>query len=461
VIKIMTTTPAKQIPQDIHMEKVVLCSMILSEKCQYQGTELLITDDFYPTLHKQVFESIKELVSTGKPVDIATVSSKLAAKNSVYQDKSEAIISEIIEFDDIATTADISNHIKILRDHRLNREIITLSQKMNSSAFKNVEPEKILAAVDNHLRSLNDGEGNKGTQKISELVGPCMEVMEEASEKKGLIGIDTGLTELNSYTGGAMPSDLIVIAGRPGSGKTSLALTFMINAWELDQAPSLIFSMEMAKLQLTQRLISMKSGVSIHKLRSGRLSTHERELVAIAAGEVYNMSFFINDMNSITPAKIRSITRRHVEDYGVKQVFVDYLQLMGGGSENRNLEIGAFSRAFKIIAKDFNIPFYELSQLSRAMESGQSIRMPRLSDLRESGAIEQDADVVLFTFRPVLYDKTACSTDANIIIGKQRNGPVGPLDVSFLGSSTRFVDKFDVDDVPDFPDDHRPGPGMD
>lgn len=446
-------------PASLSAERSVLGSSIISEPVLFQAVETLESRDFYSTANRIIFEHLVILVNKGIPVDIITLTDALVKSKKLEQCGAEAYIAELQE--NVATTTNIQHHADILIKHKQARRYIKFANYILMNAYDpETEISDLTNATETALSSISGiGEGKGKTEPLSSIVSPTMDEIEAIHQAKGLTGIDTGLTGLNKRTGGLQKTDLIIIAGRPGSGKTSLALKIAMCCG----VPTLLFSFEMAKNQLAQLLLCKTGQVNILKLRTGIMNNEEYMRIATAAGQINELPIYINDTTSLSTSQIRAEIRSNISRYGIKLVILDYLQLMGKGKENRNQELGEITRSCKLIAKAFNVPFVLLSQLSRENVRGQKVRRPRLSDLRDSGAIENDADMVLFTFRPEQHNPTDENKGlGEIIIGKQRMGPIGDFECEFISKYALWYDKSDDSDVPDWDDNAigQPGPSQ-
>ncbi len=451
----------KQPLYDIHTEKSILCSMILEDSALHMGLEHIKSEEFYASLHRDIFSVISNLTTEEKGVDMTLVYDGLTRVEKHYEINEAHALAVILEYETIATSPNIGEHIKIVKEYAKLRNLETLATKIQKNADQRVSSELIVRATDNFLQTFHGNSSSKGPENFKALLGPSIEVLDDMSQKGGLLGINTGIDKLNTETGGLVNSDFIVIAGRPGSGKTSLLRAICLNAWNLDRAPGLLFSLEMSKTQLMHGFLSMDTEINLAHMRSGRMSGGERARLSKSASRLYEADIYIDDDVGLALPRLRTVAKRAVSRYGVRWIGVDYLQLMEGEGENRNLVLSGISRGLKKLAKSLDIPVIALSQLSRDMEKGHKVRPPRLSDLRESGAIEQDADMVLFCFRPYEYDKSKDPNEAYIIIGKQRQGPVGTIkDVRFLSHCAKWVNK-PPDGEGDFGEDPRPGSSQD
>lgn len=424
------------LPHAIDVEKTVLSSMLISEKALYDGLEQISSSKlFYHTGNQKIFSAITKMVAENKAVDIVTLSDSLEKFGELDAVGGAPYLAELQER--VATTANIEYYVNILVDKANRRKVITGCHNLIAMAGN---PEEEIEDVMSQAVILSDDtefDAQKNSMQNMSAILPQTFAEIEAYTKGQVAGIPTGFKDLDEITGGLGNSDLIIIAARPSMGKTALALSMALHGAKATKKPVALFSLEMSKSQMVQRALCSNAMVNMHQLRAGKLPKREFPKLSVAAGELSGIDIYIDDTPGISPSKIITKCRR-IKNLGA--IFVDYLQLMSSDTkgENRQQEITNISRALKNIAKKFDVPVGCLSQLSRAVESRPNKR-PQLSDLRESGAIEQDADVVMFVYRDEYYNaKTEEPRKAEIIIGKQRNGPVGTINLDFDRQYVKF-----------------------
>jgi len=444
-------------PQSLSTERSVLGSMLINQDVLYEGIAYLKGADFYSSAHRTIFETMRKMVTKKIEVDLITLSNTLSVKGILENIGGDAYLSELTE--EVSTSSIIESYIKILKTTHLQRELITACCGITTAAYEGQEPKKLIHDAE---MSLSEATGiiadHKNIKKLSEILGASMENISDARKHEGITGITSGLPSLDSKTAGFQNSDLIIIASRPSMGKTALAITCALNAWEISGKESLIFSLEMSENQLAQRFLAIQSDVNLHSMKGGTLSGVDFKRLSLSCGPLSEAKIYIDDSFNITVSEIRSKTRRLLALGYVDQIFIDYLGLMQSETkgEKRYREIGIITRALKGIAKDFNIPVILLSQLNRAeKDRGKKERRPILSDLRESGDIEQDADLVIFIYREYEYTgKEEIKNDAELIVAKQRNGPLGKVPVKFKFENAHFVEpepeEPDMFDEPEF-----------
>lgn len=428
-------------PQNLLAEQSVLASMLLSADVTNRLAESLTEDDFYRNRHRIIFQQILELRDREEPVDLITLSEALRTTKKLDEVGGMPYLTEL--FSVTPTTANADYYAEILKKKAQARQLIEVGSEIVRRSFD--EEADIDALLDFSEKEILAAARQRQTQpyhSMKDLVGDTFELIDKIAESKERIsGIPTGFPELDKYTTGLQPSDLIVLAARPSMGKTSFALDLMSNAAIRARKAVLFFSLEMYRTQLVMRLLCSRGRVDSSRVRSGFISQNDRAQLVRAAGELMGSPMFIDDSSEITIREIRSKARACASQVELGMIIIDYLQLITSvqsRAENRQQEISQISRQLKGLARELNIPVVALSQLSRRVESREDKR-PILSDLRESGAIEQDADLVLFLYRDEVYNKNSKDKGlAEVIIGKQRNGPLGTVKASFLKSYTSF-----------------------
>ncbi len=444
-------------PQAIDLEEVVLGAMMIDKKGVDEVIDILSADAFYKDAHKHIFEAIFKLFENSEPVDLLTVSSQL--KKDAKLDIIGGDFYLISLTQRVSSSAHIEFHARIILQKYIQRSLIKISNEIIEEAYD--ETKDVFDLLDNaeaKLYEVTQGNVKKSTETAQSLVIQAKKKIEEISNKEGLSGIPSGFTKLDKLTSGWQPSDLIIVAARPGMGKTALTLTMARNIAVNSNIPVAFFSLEMSSVQLITRLISSETGLSSEKLRTGKLEKHEWEQLNVKVKTLEKAPLFIDDTPSLSIFDLRAKARRLASQYGIKMIVIDYLQLMtAGGSQkggNREQEISTISRNLKALAKELSLPVIALSQLSRAVETRGGSKRPLLSDLRESGAIEQDADIVSFIYRPEYYkieewdddERSPTEGQGEFIVAKHRNGGLDNIRLKFIGHLGKFdnLDDFDT-----------------
>ncbi|MBQ6376657.1 MAG: replicative DNA helicase [Lachnospiraceae bacterium] len=428
-------------PHSDEAEKSVVGSMLMSSDAVVAALEILTKDDFYDRRMGAVFETMKELEDAGKPIDLVTLRDALGRKDLPEELTNMTFVREILT--SVPTSANVREYAKIVREKATLRRLISVSQSIEEECYRGQgETEQILDHAEKEVFSVLQQRAADRFTPIRDVVYNTLEAISAASKAKGTVtGLPTGFTDLDYKTSGFQNSDFILIAARPSMGKTALVLNIAEYMAFREMRPCALFSLEMSAEQLMNRLISLESRVDSAKIRTGKLSDDEWSKVVEASGIIANSGLIIDDTPGITLQEFRSKARKYKLEAGIEIIFIDYLQLMAGGGrtgENRQQEISDISRALKSLARELNIPIVALSQLNRGVEMREDHR-PMLSDLRESGAIEQDADVVMFIYRDDYYHKDAEEKNvAEVIIAKQRNGPIGTIKLVWLPEYTMF-----------------------
>ncbi len=428
-------------PQAQDAERAVLSACLQSADALGESMELLRPQDFYVPRHRAVYQSLIALSERGEPADLITLADHLESQGELAKMGGPAELDAMLDV--AASPANVSYHARIVRQRALLREVIAVSHSTAKDAYEGGETaEEILDRAQSELFVLAQQAEKKGYQALKDLANLTFQHIQEAYQRGGEItGIPSGFSDLDKLTGGFQPSDFVILAGRPSMGKTAIALNLACNAASGGH-PVGFFSLEMSSEQLVTRLISSMGGFDNHAIRTGRLKPTDWPRLTEALGKLTQLPVYIDDSSGISVLELRSKARRMVQLHSVKLIVVDYLQLMSSHdrSENRQQEISQISRSLKALAKDLGITVIALSQLSRAVESRGGDHRPMLSDLRESGAIEQDADMVSFVYRQEYYepDNPELANLAELIIGKQRNGPIGTVKLHFDRRFTRF-----------------------
>ena len=451
-------------PQVLDLEEAVLGAMMIDKKGVDDVIDILQPDAFYKDAHKFIFEAIVQLFTETQPIDLLTVSAQLKKNGKLDLAGGDFYLIQLTQ--KIASSAHIEFHSRIILQKFIQRSLIRISSEIIEASYdETTDVFDLLDQAESKLYEVTQGNIKRSSETAQSLVLQAKKRIEEIAKQEGLSGVETGFTNLDKLTSGWQPSDLIIIAARPAMGKTAFVLSMARNMAIDFGHPVALFSLEMASVQLITRLISSETGLSSEKLRTVKLEPHEWEMLSTKVKNLEKAPLYIDDTPSLSIFDLRAKCRRLVSQHGIKIVIVDYLQLMtaGGnnkGGGNREQEISTISRNLKALAKELNVPVIALSQLSRAVETRGSSKRPLLSDLRESGAIEQDADIVSFLYRPEYYkidewdDDEASPTagQAEIMIAKHRNGGIENVRLKFLGHLGKFdnLDDFSgsYDDLP-------------
>ena len=424
----------KVMPHSTESEQSVLGAMMLDNQAITAAGEILTGEDFYNTQYGVIFDAMQELQSSGRPVDLITLQDILKEKNVSPEVSSLTYVKEFI--DRVPTSANVKSYAQIVREKSVLRKMIRTNDDISSMCYSG--KEKLDYILDNAEKKIFDVVKKRGSSDfvpIDEVVMRALDNIEAASKTKGSVtGVATGFTDLDYDTAGFQPSDLILVAARPAMGKTAFALNIALHVAIKEKKRVALFDLEMSKESLVNRLFAMQSKVDGKKLRTGELSPEEWNALSVGAAEVAESLIVIDDNASITPAELRSKCRKLKLEKGLDLIIIDYLQLMStdGRNDSRQQEVSEISRALKLMARELNVPVIALSQLSRKVED-RTDKRPMLSDLRESGAIEQDADVVMFLYREDYYKPdTENKGVTEAIIAKQRNGPTGTVKLAWL-----------------------------
>ncbi|MCI5597215.1 MAG: replicative DNA helicase [Lachnospiraceae bacterium] len=433
-------------PNNIEAEKSVIGSMIMDRDAIVEASDLLTRADFYQAQYGILFEAMVELYQEGKPVDLVTLQNKLREKDVPETLMSLDFIRDLV--DSVPTSANAAQYASIVRDKATLRRLIKVTEEIATDCYLSKEDtEVILEKTEKSIfHLLQSHSGSQDFVPIREVVLNSLDAIEEAAKNKGAVtGIPTGFLDLDYKLTGLHPSELILVAARPAMGKTAFVLNIAQHVAFRHDYHVAVFSLEMSKEQLVTRLMAMESMVDSQLIRTGNLKDTEWEKLMESAGVIGNSNLIIDDTPGISIAELRSKCRRYKQSLGLDLIIIDYLQLMSGSSrrsnESRQQEISEISRSLKALAREIDVPVIALSQLSRAVEARQDHR-PMLSDLRESGAIEQDADVVMFLYRDEYYNPdTEKKNLAEVIVAKQRNGATGTIELVWLGQYTKFANK--------------------
>lgn len=426
-------------PQNLEAEMAVLGAMLIDENAIGVAIESIHKDSFYKDTHKIIFEVITGLFNESKAVDLVTVTNELKRLGSLDQVGGAVYLTELLN--SVPTAVNISNYVSIVKENSTLRCLIVSCNKIISLCHNtDGKIDSVVDEAEKLIFEVAENKQNNNYTPIKEIVKESMEKIDQLYQNKAHVtGVSTGFIDFDMKTAGFQPSDLIIIAGRPSMGKSALALGMAEYAAIVNKVPTALFSLEMSKEQLVQRLLCSHAKVDANKVRTGYLAASDWPRLTAAAGKLSESPIYIDDTPAISVMELRAKARRLKASFNIQMLILDYLQLMRGGSEeNRQQEISEISRSLKSLARELRLPIIALSQLSRAVESRNDHR-PQLSDLRESGAIEQDADVVVMLFREEYYKPTPENQGiAEIIIAKQRNGPVGTVKLAFLNEYTRF-----------------------
>lgn len=429
-------------PHDKAAERSVLGAMLLNNDIIVNMIDLLTPEDFYERRHGTVFEAIASLSNSGKSADIITLNNKLKEMGVPENVSDIGFIGELV--DAVPNSANAAQYAEIVRDKALLRRLIKAADTIEGDCYQaNTNIEEIVDRAEKQIFNIAQNKHVEEFTPIDKLVEEALEKIQEACNNKGqLNGISTGFKDLDDKTSGLQKSDFILIAARPSMGKTALAMNIGQHVAMRQKITTAVFSLEMSKEQLIQRMLASTANVSMQDMKSGNLSSSDFEEIVNQAMVLSESKLIIDDTSGITIRELSRKCRKYKMEHDLGLIIIDYLQLMGGsGKDNRQQEISDISRALKQLARELQVPVISLSQLSRAVEQRKSgDHRPMLSDLRESGAIEQDADVVMFIYREDYYKpETDRKGIAEVIIAKQRNGPIGPVELRWIPQYTKFA----------------------
>jgi replicative DNA helicase len=430
-------------PHSIEAEQSVLGGLMLDNEAWNKVSGHLIEGDFYRIEHRLIYRAVETLAGAAQPYDVVTIAEWLSNNNQLDKAGGVSYLATLVE--NTPTAANIEAYAAIVRERSVLRHLIQVGTEISGGAFnpEGRTSEQLLDQAERAVFEIADRttRGQRGYRKLKDYLVTALERIDTLFQQDSPItGVATGFTDFDSLTAGLQRSDLVIIAGRPSMGKTAFAINCAEHAAIREKQSVAIFSMEMPGEQLAMRLLSSLGRIDQHKIRTGKLGNDDWPRLTSAVGILSEAQMFIDDTPALTPSEIRSRCRRIAREHGLGLVVVDYLQLMQvpGNKENRATEISEISRSLKALAKELNVPVVALSQLNRSLEQRPDKR-PRMADLRESGAIEQDADVIVFIYRDEVYDDDSPDKGiAEIIVGKQRNGPIGTVRLTFLGQYTRF-----------------------
>ncbi len=436
-------------PQAVDMEEAVLGAIMLEKDAVISVLDILRPESFYKDAHQKIFRAVVDLSSAEKPVDLLTVTDELRKRNELDVIGGPLYLTQLTSR--VASAAHVEYHARIVAQKFIQRELIRVSSEIQNKAFDDtIDVDDLLDFSEKQLFDVAEGNIKKETTKINVLIAQAIEHIQEASRRAdNLSGVPSGYTKLDRLTSGWQKSDLIIVAARPSMGKTAFALSMARNVAVDHRRPVAVFSLEMSSLQLVNRLIVSETELPSDRIKNGKLQDYEWQQLDLRIKKLLEAPIFIDDTPAISIFEFRAKCRRLKIQHDIQMIVVDYLQLMTGPVENkgnREQEVSNISRSLKAIAKELDVPIVALSQLNRAVETRTSDRRPQLSDLRESGAIEQDADLVIFIHRPERYgltedeDGNSLIGIANIILAKHRNGMTGELQLRFRDHLAKFAD---------------------
>lgn len=431
-------------PQNLEAEMSVLGAILQSNEAFLKCLEILRPEHFYRDAHRKIFAAASALFGGGEPVDLITITNELRRRGELDEVGSAAFLASLVEA--VPTSANVTYHARIIRDKALLRQLIDVATDIVGLGFAGQdEADQVLEQAEQQIFELAEDRVRRSFLPLKSILKDAFEQVEKLFDKKTQVtGVPTGFSDLDMKTAGFQPSELIIIAGRPGMGKTAFALNIARNAAIDERIPVGIFSLEMSKEQVVQRLLSSEAEVDSNRIRTGWLRESDWPKLTNAAGHLSEAPIFIDDSATISAIELRAKARRLKAEHNIGMVVIDYLQLISGRSrsENRQQEVSEICRSLKAMAKELKVPVVALSQLARRTEERER---PQLSDLRESGAIEQDSDVVIFLYRPGYYQVRKAGgsdperdTKTEVIIAKQRNGPTGTVEMAFLREYVKF-----------------------
>ena len=449
--RLISLEKGKLPPQAPDLEEAVLGAMMIDKKGIDDVIDILHPEAFYNNKHQLIYEAIYTLFQNSEPIDLLSVSNQLKKEAKLDLAGGDFYLIRLTQ--KVASSAHIEFHSRIILQKYIQRKLISISSEIIENAYdETTDVFDLLDDAEAKLFEVTQGNLKKGSEDAESLVKLALKKIQDISNQDGMSGLATGFTKLDALTSGWQPSDLIIIAARPGMGKTAFVISMAKNMAIDFNHPVAVFSLEMSSVQLITRMISSETGLTSEKLRKGNLEPHEWEQLNVKVKKLSDAPIFIDDTPSLSIFDLRAKARRLVSQHGVKIIVIDYLQLMTAGSSkgggNREQEISTISRNLKALAKELEVPVIALSQLSRAVETRGGSKRPLLSDLRESGAIEQDADIVSFIFRPEYYgmtewdddEHTPCEGQGEFIVAKHRNGGLDNIRMKFTGHLAKFSD---------------------
>ena len=431
-------------PQHLEAEQSVLGGMLIENEAIPKVMEILSPDDFYREAHRKIYDALIDISERNEPTDLITLTNELRKKEHLDAVGGASYITTLI--DSVVTAANLENYARIIKEKAVLRKLIETSTHIITESYEDRgDVESLLDQAEQAIFQISENRVRPSFYPIREIVKSSFKTIERLFERKELVtGVPSGFKDLDQRTAGFQPSDLIIVAGRPSMGKTAFCLNVAQYAAIEKKVPVAIFSLEMSKEQLVIRMLCSEAQVDGHRLRTGFLTESDWPKLTLAAGNLSDAPIFIDDTAALTVLETRAKARRLNAEFGLGLIVIDYLQLMKGRSrvESRQQEISEISRSLKALSKELNVPVIAVSQLSRKTEERQGMR-PQLADLRESGAIEQDADLILFIYRDEVYNRAEDNPNrgkAEVIIGKQRNGPIGKIELAYFDKFTTFKD---------------------
>jgi replicative DNA helicase len=444
-------------PQNLEAEMSVLGGILLENEALNRALEFLTVEDFYRRSHQLIFAAMLALSERNEPADLVTLTAQLKVGDHLEAAGGAQYLATLVDY--VPTAANIKYYCKLVKEKSIARRLISVSTDIATSGYDGGDMEDILDRAEKAIFEIAENRMRPSFFPVRDILKDTFHNIQELYERKELVtGVPTGYVDLDKMTSGFQRGDLVIIAGRPSMGKTAFALNLVEYATSLTDKniSAVVFSLEMSKEQMVQRLLCSVARVDAGRLRTGNLGDSDWPKLTTAAGQLSDANIFIDDTPAISVLELRSKARRLKAEHGLGLIVVDYLQLMrGSNTENRQQEISEISRSLKALAKELELPVLALSQLNRSLES-RTDKRPMMADLRESGAIEQDADIIMFVYRDTVYCEDCKSReknceknhdkDAEIIIGKQRNGPIGTVHLTFRGEFTRFENQSKRDD---------------
>lgn len=430
-------------PQSIEAEESVLGGILIENSAIDRALELITPDDFYRDAHRKIMQAMINLNQRSEPIDLVTLHEELKRTNQLQEVGGASALAEIAE--KVPTAANVAYYARIVREKSILRGLIHTATEIATRGYESGgNVDQLLDEAEHKIFEISERKVQPTFFRIRDIMVQSMNTIEQLYERKELVtGVPTGFVDLDRLTAGLQPSDLIIIAGRPSMGKTAFALNIAEHAALQARTGVAVFSLEMSKEQLVLRMLCSQARVDQSKVRAGYAADRDFPKLAMAASRLADAPIYIDDTPALSILELRAKARRLKRDPEARLglILIDYLQLMRGHeAENREQEISSISRSLKALAKELDVPVVALSQLNRQVE-GRADKRPVMADLRESGAIEQDADVIAFLYRPIVYDKNAEERDAEVIVAKQRNGPIGNVPLTFLSEYTRFENR--------------------
>ena len=433
-------------PQAVEIERAILGACLISKEAIHKTEEIIQPQDLYKDAHRKILAAIFDLAECDEVADQITVVAELMKRKQLDDIGGPLYIAELAS--EVATAANVAYHSRIVKDKAFRRKQIIVGTQIAAAGYDDsLDTEELKETVEQHLLTLGSDDSNDEFQNTKTMIGDAIDRIEALQMSEGMTGVPSGYKDIDEMTFGFQPSDLILIAGRPSMGKTALGLNIVRNAAVMADVSSAIFSLEMSTEQLGQRLLASEARIPTTTIRSGHLRDNDWSKLSSMAGKLTNLvPIYVNDMGGISISDLRSSARRIRKKHNIGMIVIDYLQLITTKKDyqNRTQEVTFISGQLKAMAKELDVPVIALSQLSRAVETRGGDKRPGLSDLRESGALEQDSDVVMFIYRPESYGIMEYSSGeslegvAEIIIAKQRNGPTGTVNLTWLPEYTRF-----------------------